>query len=78
MLLFRQPMAPLPVIVVLFMAMTGTKRTRREQTMLRVPIDQNVHKKSKLKCMAVATTMAKQIERLMEDFVKGRIHAERA
>jgi hypothetical protein len=46
--------------------------------MLRVPIDQNVHKKSKLKCMAVATTMAKQIERLMEDFVKGRIHAERA
>jgi len=45
--------------------------------MLQVPIDRNLHKKFKLKCMAVAT-MAKQIERLMEDFVKGRIHAERA
>lgn len=57
--------------------MTGTKHTRREEMMLQVPIDRNLHKKFKLKCMAVAT-MAKQIERLMEDFVKGRIHAERA
>jgi hypothetical protein len=78
MLLFRQPMAPLAVIVVLFMAMTGTKQTRGEQTMLQVPIDQNLHQKFKLKCMAVATIMAKQIERLLEEFVKGRIHAERA
>ena len=60
------------------MVMTGTKHTRREQTMLQVPVDRDLHKKFKLKCMALDTTMAKQIERLMEGFVKGRLHVERA
>lgn len=46
--------------------------------MLQVPVNRDLHKKFKLKCMAVDTTMAKQIERLMEEFVKGRIDAERS
>jgi hypothetical protein len=45
---------------------------------LQVPVDRDLHKKFKLKCMAMDTTMAEQIARLMEDFVKGKLHGERA
>jgi hypothetical protein len=46
--------------------------------MLQVPVDRDLHKKFKLKSMVLGTTMAKQIERLMEDFLKGRVHGKRA
>lgn len=45
--------------------------------MLQVPVDRDLHKKFKLKCLALDTTMAKQIERLIEDFLKGRVHGEK-
>ena len=45
--------------------------------MLQVPIDRNLHKKFKLKCIALDTTMAKVVEHFIEDFLKGKIHAER-
>jgi hypothetical protein len=45
--------------------------------MLQVPVDRDLHKKFKLKCLVLDTTMAKQIERLMEDFLKGRAHGEK-
>jgi hypothetical protein len=37
-----------------------------------VPIDRDLHKKFKLKCMAMDTTMAQQIERLIEQFLKEK------
>jgi hypothetical protein len=46
--------------------------------MLQVPVDRDLHKKFKMKCLAIDTTMAKQIERMMEEFVKGKVHGERA
>jgi hypothetical protein len=46
--------------------------------MLQVPIDRDLHKKFKLKCLALDTTMARQIERLIEGFLKGKTHEERA
>jgi hypothetical protein len=46
--------------------------------MLQVLVNRDLHKKFKMKCLAMDTTMAKQIERMMEEFVKGRVHGERA
>jgi hypothetical protein len=46
--------------------------------MLQVLVDRDLHKKFKIRCLAIDTTMAKQIERMMEEFVKGRAHGERA
>jgi hypothetical protein len=61
------------------MAMSTVNPARKGQTkMLQVPVDQDLHKKFKLKCMVLGTTMAQQIERLMEDFLKGRAHGKRA
>jgi hypothetical protein len=42
--------------------------------MLQVPIDRDLHKKFKLRCLALDTTMAAQIKRLIEDFLKGKTH----
>ena len=46
--------------------------------MLQVLVDRELHKKFKMKCLAMDITMAKQIERMVESFVRGRVHAERA
>ena len=40
--------------------------------MLQVPIDRDLHKKFKLKCLALDKTMTEQIQRLIEQFVKGK------
>jgi hypothetical protein len=50
----------------------------QNSVMLQVPIDRDLHKKLKLKCLSLDTTMARQIESLIEDFLKGKTHAERA
>ena len=57
--------------------MTITKRERKEK-MLQVPIDEALHKKFKLKCMALDTTMAEQVERFIEEFLKRKTYGEKA
>jgi hypothetical protein len=59
--------------------MSAVNPTRKGQTkMLQVPVDRDLHKKFKLKCLAMDTTMARQIQSMMEDFLKGRTHGKRA
>jgi hypothetical protein len=42
------------------------------ELMLQVPIDRDLHKKFKLRCLALDTTMTKQIQRMIDQFVKGK------
>ncbi|HKD45177.1 MAG TPA: hypothetical protein VKD24_05930 [Candidatus Angelobacter sp.] len=58
--------------------MAKVTKNSQNEVMLQVPIDRDLHKKFKLKCLALDTTMAKQIERLIEVFLKGKTHEERA
>jgi hypothetical protein len=52
--------------------MATMKVEQKEETIsFQVPLPRTLHKKFKLKCMAMDTTMTKQTERLIEDFVKG-------
>ena len=53
--------------------MIATKN--RKEKMLQVPIDEELHKKLKLKCLTMDSTMAIEIERLVREFVKGKVHA---
>jgi hypothetical protein len=50
----------------------------KSEVMLQIPIDRDLHKKFKLKCLDLDTTMARQIARLIEDFLKGKTHEKRA
>jgi len=50
----------------------------RREKMLQVPIDAELHKKFKLKCMALDITMAEQVERFIEEFLKRKAHGEKA
>jgi hypothetical protein len=58
--------------------MAKVTKNSQNQVMLQVPIDRDLHKKFKLKCLALDTTMAKQIERLIEVFLKGKTREEKA
>jgi hypothetical protein len=44
----------------------------RNELMLQVPVDRDLHKKFKMKCLALDTTMTEQIQHLIEQFVKGK------